>query len=104
VPSGKAVNLPVDFSKPQPREFASGRPITLTEVEIALTGGRTVMARHDAGVPASDVDAQGRRLEEKFGALVGPLLGERRTATPRETIARLDAIDDVGELTALCIC
>src|SRR5262249_46680843 len=84
-------------------EFASGWPITLTEVEIALADGRVLMARHDAGVPADDVEEQGRRLEEKFAALVGPLLGERRTAALRERIARLDAIADVGELAVLCV-
>jgi len=84
-------------------EFASGWPITLTEIEIALADGRTLTARHDAGVPAGDVDEQGRRLEQKFAALVGPLLGEKRAATLREAITRLDEIADVGELTGLCV-
>jgi len=84
-------------------EFASGWPITLTEVEFALADGRTVAARHDAGVPAPDVDDQGRRLEEKFTALVAPLLGRQRTDALRETIGRLDEIEDIGELTRQCV-
>jgi 2-methylcitrate dehydratase PrpD len=84
-------------------EFTSGWPITLTEVEIALGDGRIVAARHDSGVPAPDVDDQGRRLEEKFTALVAPLLGGRRADALRETIGRLDEIEDIGNLTRQCI-
>jgi 2-methylcitrate dehydratase PrpD len=84
-------------------EFASGWPITLTEVEIALVDGRAVSARHDSGVPAADVDDQGRRLEEKFTALVAPLLGGKRTDALRETILRLDEIQDIGDLTRQCV-
>jgi 2-methylcitrate dehydratase PrpD len=84
-------------------EFASGWPITLTEVEIALDDGRVVAARHDAGVPAPDVNQQGRRLEDKFSALVGPILGASRAEALRETIARLDEITDVGELARQCV-
>jgi len=84
-------------------EFTSGWPLTLTEVEIALADGRVVAARHDSGVPAADVDEQGRRLEEKFTALVEPLLGAGRAEMLRARIARLDRIDDVGELAELCV-
>ncbi len=84
-------------------EFISGWPLTLTEVEIALADGRTVTARHDSGVPASDVDEQGRRLEEKFTALVAPLLGAGRADALRARIARLDEIEDVGKFTELCV-
>jgi 2-methylcitrate dehydratase PrpD len=84
-------------------EFTSGWPITLTEVEIALGDGRTVAARHDSGVPAPDVDDQGRRLEEKFTALIEPLLGGTRADALRETIGRLDEIEDIGELTRQCV-
>ncbi len=84
-------------------EFTSGWPLTLTEVAIALADGRTVAARHDSGVPAPDVDTQGRRLEEKFTALVAPLLGAGRAAALRARIARLDQVEDVGELTGLCV-
>jgi 2-methylcitrate dehydratase PrpD len=84
-------------------EFTSGWPITLTDVEIALDDGRVVTARHDSGVPARDVDDQGRRLEEKFTALVAPVLGAKRADALRETIANLDAIRDVGELAEQCV-
>src|SRR5579883_2817676 len=84
-------------------EFASGWPLTRAEVEIALADGRVVTAGYDAGVPAADVGEQGRRLEEKFTALVAPLLGADRTDILRDSIARLDQIEDVGELINLCV-
>jgi 2-methylcitrate dehydratase PrpD len=84
-------------------EFASGWPITLAEVEIALDDGRVVTARHDSGVPAGNVATQGRRLEEKFSALVAPLVGTKRADALRETIARLDEIADIGELARQCV-
>ena len=84
-------------------EFTSGWPITLTEVEIALNDGHAVTARHDSGVPAPDVNDQGRRLEDKFSALVEPLLGAKRADALRETIANLDEIQDVGDLTRQCV-
>jgi hypothetical protein len=34
---------------------------------------------------------------------VAPLLGDGRAATLREAIARLDQIEDVGELTEMCV-
>ena len=84
-------------------EFVSGWPISRSEVEIALDDGRIVTAEHDSGVPARDVDEQGRRLEEKFSALVEPLLGARRAEALRDTIANLDKIQDVGDLTRQCV-
>ncbi len=84
-------------------EFMSGWPITLTEVEIALDDGSTVAARHDSGVPATDLDDQEGRLEEKFIALVEPLLGSKRAAALRETIGRLDELQDVDDLTSQCV-
>ena len=84
-------------------EFVSGWPITLTEVEIALADGRTVTARCDSGVPARDVDEQGRRLEDKFSALVAPLLGAARADALRETIGNLDELQDIGELARQCV-
>src|SRR5271168_46012 len=76
-------------------------PQTLSELEIELTNGRRLTARHDAGIPAADIADQGRRLAAKFDALVEPLLGAPRTRELRETIARLDHLADVASLTKL---
>ena len=51
---------------------------------------------------ARDVADQGRRLEEKFTALVEPIRGRGRAADLLGEINRLDALKDVRGLMALC--
>jgi 2-methylcitrate dehydratase PrpD len=76
-------------------------PQTLGELELELSDGRRVTARHDAGIPAADIDDQGRRLAAKFDALVEPLLGAPRTAELRGSIAEIDRLANVADLARL---
>ncbi|MFL5265986.1 MAG: MmgE/PrpD family protein [Stellaceae bacterium] len=76
-------------------------PQTLAELELGLTDGRRITARHDAGSPAADIGEQGLRLAAKFDALVEPVLGAPRARELRETIAGLDSLTDIGSLTSL---
>jgi 2-methylcitrate dehydratase PrpD len=82
-------------------DFQSGWPQTLAEMEIELVDGRRVAARHDSGVPADDIAAQGRRLAAKFDALVEPVLGAPRARELREMVLALDDIPDIGRLARL---
>jgi 2-methylcitrate dehydratase PrpD len=82
-------------------DWQNSWPQTLAELEIELTDGRRLTARHDAGIPAVDIADQGRRLAAKFDALVEPVLGVPRTRELRETIAGLDRLADIAELTKL---
>ncbi|GAC1336906.1 MAG: MmgE/PrpD family protein [Acetobacteraceae bacterium] len=82
-------------------DFVSGWPAAQTEVEIELRDGRRVSHRHDAGVPAADIAAQGRKLAMKFEALAGPLLG-RRAEQVAALVERFDQVRDVGELAQAC--
>jgi 2-methylcitrate dehydratase PrpD len=84
-------------------DFRSGWPQTLAEMEIALVDGRRVAARHDSGIPADDIAAQGRRLAAKFDALVEPVLGAPRTRELREMVLALDEIPDIGRLVRLAV-
>src|SRR6266478_2053617 len=54
-------------------EWQNNWPQTLSELELDLVDGRHVSARHDAGIPAPDIAAQGERLATKFDALVEPV-------------------------------
>jgi hypothetical protein len=82
-------------------DFQSGWPHTRAEMEVQLGDGRRFAASHDAGVPAADVARQGERLEQKFAALVEPLLGAR-TDEIVATVRRLDELADLRSLMALC--
>ncbi len=79
-------------------DFQSGWSTTIAEVDLHLTDGRTLTARHDAGIPAADIAEQGRRLEQKFLALAEPVLGANRSASLVAAIAGLD----VRKLMRLC--
>jgi 2-methylcitrate dehydratase PrpD len=83
-------------------EFLVGIPNTVAAVELLLTDGSRVMAKHDSGVPATDTAEQGRRLEGKFAGLVEPLLGAERSAALIGEIARIEALPDMRGLAALC--
>ena len=81
-------------------EFQTGIPNTFTEIQLLLRDGSRFSAQHDAGIPASDVAHQGRRLEAKFAALVDPVLGTDKTARLIADIGRFEALADVrGILT-----
>ena len=83
-------------------DFRPDRPHTLAELELELTDGTVLRARHDSGVPAADLDRQGERLEAKFLALAGPVLGEGRARDVMLRVAALDAAGEIGGLLALC--
>lgn len=83
-------------------DFRTGIPQTFTEVELAMKDGSKLSATHDSGIPASDVTAQGRRLEAKFAALVDPVLGTEKTARLIADIGRFDELTDVHSLLAAC--
>jgi hypothetical protein len=82
-------------------DWQDGWPQTLCEMGLELVDGRRVSARHDAGIPASDIQAQGERLAAKFDALVAPVLGAPRARELREMIFGLDDLADIGSLVRL---
>lgn len=82
-------------------EFCHDMPNTLAELELRLTDGTRVTAQHDSGVPATDVTAQGNRLEEKFTSLVEPMLGAQRCRALIGQIGSIDRLPDVREMMQL---
>ena len=82
-------------------EFQTGIPNTFTEIQLLLRDGSRFSAQHDAGIPASDVAHQGRRLEAKFAALVDPVLGTDKTARLIADISRFEALADVRGILTL---
>jgi 2-methylcitrate dehydratase PrpD len=83
-------------------DFRPGRPNTLAELELVLTDGSRVTTSYDSGVPATDIDEQGRRLEEKFLSLAEPILGGAKTRDVLGEIGRIEALRDLRGLMRLC--
>jgi 2-methylcitrate dehydratase PrpD len=83
-------------------DFRDDMPSTLAEMELLLTDGTRVSAQHDSGLPMTDVTVQGQRLEEKFAALVEPVLGAERSHTLIGEIDRFDTLPDLRALLGLC--
>lgn len=83
-------------------DFRNDVPSTLAELELLLTDGTRVTSRHDSGVPMTDVTAQGVRLEEKFAALVEPLLGTECSRTLIAQVGQLGQPGDVRAMLGLC--
>jgi 2-methylcitrate dehydratase PrpD len=82
-------------------DFRVGIPNTFAEVEVLLTDGTRLEARHDSGIAAVDTTHQGRRLEEKFVGLVEPVLGSDRCMALISRINDFETLGDLGELLAL---
>jgi 2-methylcitrate dehydratase PrpD len=83
-------------------DFQRGWPHTLAELKVTLADGRSAEARHDSGKPATDLAAQGRRLDGKFMALAAPVLGEVQARQLADAVATVDGLGSISELTRLC--
>jgi 2-methylcitrate dehydratase PrpD len=83
-------------------DFQRGIPNTFTEIALSLRDGTTFTAQHDAGIPATDVAHQGKRLEAKFAALADPVLGTDKAARLITDIGRLETLPDIRDVMALC--
>ena len=82
-------------------DFKTGIPNTFAEIDLLLTDGTHLSAKHDAGLPSGDTEDQGRRLEIKFAGLVEPVLGSNRCAEIIARIRAFEALHDVRGLMAL---
>jgi 2-methylcitrate dehydratase PrpD len=83
-------------------DFQSGWPHPRAEIDLHLTDGTRLNAKHDAGVPAADLAEQGSRLEAKFLALAVPVLGDARAADVCALIGRFEALTEIDTLMSLC--
>ena len=88
-------------------QFVSGWPATKTEVDIEVRRAgnagelTTFREHHDSGIPASDLAAQGMRLETKFNSLVAPIFGADLTVKLSSAISDLDRLASIRELILL---
>jgi 2-methylcitrate dehydratase PrpD len=81
-------------------EFVDGYPQAKADIAVTLDDGRSFKATHDAGLPDADLSRQGRKLEQKFDAMVKPLLGAR-SARLREFLSGFGGGSGVAEISEL---
>jgi 2-methylcitrate dehydratase PrpD len=79
-------------------QLADVRPITRTGIRMIATDGRAIEAEHDSGKPETDLDVQRSRLQGKFRALAGEVLGAARAD---QLLAIIDALDTQPDMSAL---
>ena len=72
-----------------------------SEVIVETTDGRRLQAAYDAGIPETDLAAQGARLDAKFDTLATPVLGAARANTLKRLLERLESVS-AQELLAAC--
>ena len=84
-------------------EFARDWPHTLAELKVTRADGSVLAARYDSGVPATDLDGQGSRLEAKFLSLAAPVLGDKQAEQLAAAVAAVDELGSIAELTRLCV-
>jgi 2-methylcitrate dehydratase PrpD len=82
-------------------QLADIRPITRTQVKLHFKDGRSVEAEHDSGKPETDLALQKTRLQAKFKALAGEVLGAERASQLLERIDTLEAQADLSEAMRL---
>ncbi len=82
-------------------DFRVGIPNTFAEIEVLLTDGTRLRASHDSGIAATDCADQGRRLEEKFTALVEPVLGSGRSSALISAINGFETLRNLREVMPL---
>ncbi|MEJ0017729.1 MAG: MmgE/PrpD family protein [Acetobacteraceae bacterium] len=83
-------------------DFQTGGRNTVAEMDVVLADGRRVSTSYDSGIPASDVQEQGRRLAEKFTSLAEPILGGTKSRDLAGEIGRFEQLADLRALMALC--
>jgi 2-methylcitrate dehydratase PrpD len=79
-------------------QLADIRPITRTGIRLIASDGRAIEAEHDSGKPETDLSLQKVRLQGKFRALAGEVLGAARA---EELLAIVDALDAQSDISAL---
>jgi 2-methylcitrate dehydratase PrpD len=83
-------------------DFRTGVSNTVADMELVLTDGRSVSTSYDAGVPASDINDQGHRLEEKFSSLAEPMLGRAKANDLLGEISKFEQLSDLSSMMRLC--
>jgi 2-methylcitrate dehydratase PrpD len=78
-----------------------GIPGTQATVVVRASGGRTLEASADTGIPATDLDRQWEALSAKFFALATPVVSRERVQALHDAVACIDSASSVRDILAL---
>jgi hypothetical protein len=70
-------------------------------VVVRASGGRTLEASADTGIPATDLDRQWEALSAKFFALATPVVSRERVQALHDAVACIDSASSVRDILAL---
>ena len=73
-----------------------------SEVIVSMSDGVVYREFDDVSVPSRDLGDQGRRLEDKFITLAGPVIGEGKSHELVELVGRLEQLEGMGALLQRC--
>jgi 2-methylcitrate dehydratase PrpD len=79
-------------------QLAEIHPITRTQVRLHVKDGRSIEAEHDSGKPEIDLSLQRTRLQAKFKALAGEVLG---TARAEQLLERIDTLEEQPDVSSV---
>ena len=80
--------------------FDESYPEAKAQITVETADGQRFACEYDAGVADQDLDRQGRKLAQKFNALVEPVLG-RRTADLRAALFSFGEGETVADIMTL---
>jgi hypothetical protein len=72
-----------------------------SEIIVSLANGIVYRVRGDVSEPAQDLPEQGRRLREKYDALVTPVLGVSLAGELADMLEHVDELNDIRAMMAL---
>ncbi|ODU56454.1 MAG: hypothetical protein ABT02_20325 [Comamonadaceae bacterium SCN 68-20] len=75
--------------------------LTQAEVVVETRDGTVLRRRHDSGLPATNLSVQRRRLEQKFRAMVAPVLGADGCEALLDLVGRLEELPDLSPLAGV---
>ncbi|HMP08360.1 MAG TPA: hypothetical protein PJ982_18575, partial [Lacipirellulaceae bacterium] len=79
-------------------DFRTNWSASVAEMTVQMEDGTILEARHDSGIPSSDLTKQRRALESKFIGLLTPVLGQAMTYDLLSLIRQIANLDDIGNL------
>jgi 2-methylcitrate dehydratase PrpD len=84
-------------------EFIDDARTGYTEVDVVLKGGRIIRSLGHSLSEETDLNRQGGRLRNKFMQLATPVLGDARSGALAACVDRLEHVDSMAALAALCV-